>query len=202
MFFFVLSALLSFNDDSELINRLKRREPEAMAEVYDRYGKLAFAVILRMVKNQALAEDLLQESLLKVWNRVDAFDRDRGSLGPWILTIARNHAIDYLRSSDSKLSRTSSTLEILERPRFFADFEAGYYNTDRVRIIREAFTKLSENQRNVLELAYFEGLSQSEMAAKLQQPLGTVKTWVRSALQLLRDELGRVAELQPKTRNS
>jgi RNA polymerase sigma-70 factor (ECF subfamily) len=199
MFYLILSALLSFQDDAELIERLKRREPQAMADVYDRYGKIAFTVIFRIVKNAGIAEDLLQETFLKVWNRVDGFDQGRGSLGPWVLAIARNRAIDYLRSTDSKLAQTSCNLDALERPRFFTDFEADYHNMDRIRTIREAFTKLNENQRKVLELAYFEGLSQSEMAVRLQQPLGTVKTWVRTALQLLRDELGQVIGVETKT---
>jgi len=190
MDFLILSALLSLQDDSDLIQRLKRREAEAMGELYDRFGKVAFAVIVRIVRNAGVAEDLLQETFLKVWNRVDGFDDSRSSLGPWVLTIARNRAIDYLRSIDSRMAQNSCDLEKLERPRFFTDFEANYMSDDRIRIIRQAFTKLTENQRKVLELAYFEGLSQSEMAARLSQPLGTVKTWVRTALLLLRQELG------------
>jgi RNA polymerase sigma-70 factor (ECF subfamily) len=81
----------------------------------------------------------------------------------------------------------------LERPRFFVDMEAQYAEQDRVRLIRDAFQKLTDNQQRVLELAYFEGLSQSEMAAQLQQPLGTIKTWVRTALQIVRQELGEAA---------
>jgi|SRR5208283_305651 len=190
MDFLILSALLSLQDDSDLIQRLKRRDAEAMGELYDRFGKVAFAVIVRIVRNAGVAEDLLQETFLKVWNRVDGFDDSRTSLGPWVLTIARNRAIDYLRSTDSRMAQSSCDLEKLERPRFFTDFEANYLSDDRIRIIRQAFTKLTENQRQVLELAYFEGLSQSEMAVRLAQPLGTVKTWVRTALQLLRQELG------------
>ena len=193
MLYLILSALLPFQDDGELIARLKRRDPQAMAELYDRFSKLAFSILFRIVRNTAVAEDLLQETFLKVWSRIDGFHENRGSLGPWLLTIARHRAIDYLRSTDARLAQTSSDLEVLERPKFFTDFEAEYHNMDRIRIIREAFTKLSENQRTVLELAYFEGLSQSQMAAKLDQPLGTVKTWVRTALQLLRDELGQPA---------
>jgi RNA polymerase sigma-70 factor (ECF subfamily) len=193
MLYLILSALLSFQDDMELIGDLKRRDPQAMGELYDRFGKVAFAVIVRIVKNSAIAEELLQETFIKVWNRVDGFDEKRGHLGPWVLSIARNRAIDYLRSTDARLQQTSCDLTALERPRFFNDFEADYHNMDRVRMIREAFTKLSDNQRMVLELAYFEGLSQTEMAARLEQPLGTVKTWVRTGLQLLRDELGETA---------
>lgn len=192
MWFFILSALLSLQDDSELIRRLKRREPEAMSELYDRFGKVSFSVIVRIVKDSGVAEDLLQETFLKVWNRVDGFDESRTAIGPWVLTIARNRAIDYLRSADSRLSQSSCDLERLERPRFFNNFEADYMSADQIRTVRAAFSKLTVNQRQVLELAYFEGLSQTEMADRLSQPLGTVKTWVRTALQILRQEVGAV----------
>ena len=199
MDFLILSVLLSLQDDSDLIQRLKRRETEAMGQLYDRFGKVAFAVIVRIVRNAGVAEDLLQETFLKVWNRIEGFDDARSSLGPWVLTIARNRAIDYLRSTDARMAQNSCDLEKLERPRFFTDFEANYMSDDRIRIIRQAFTKLTKNQRQVIEMAYFEGLSQSEMAARLSEPLGTVKTWVRTALQLLRQELGEEL-VDPKTR--
>lgn len=190
MLFLILSAFFAGQDDSELIGRLKRRDPDAMSEMYERFGRATFAIIVRIVRNTAIAEDLVQETFLKVWNRVSAFNDERGALGPWVLTIARNRAIDYIRSADAKASQNSCDLEKLERPRLFTDFESDYANQDRIRIIRAAFDKLTENQRRVLELAYFEGLSQTEMSERLQQPLGTVKTWVRTALQLIRAELG------------
>jgi RNA polymerase sigma-70 factor, ECF subfamily len=190
MLFLILSALLAGQDDSDLIRRLKSRDPQAMSELYDRFGRVAFAVIVRMVRNTAIAEDLVQETFLKVWNRVSGFENERGALGSWVLAIARNRAIDYIRSADAKASQSTCDLEKLERPRFFADLESDYVNQDRIRTIRAVFDKLSENQRRVLELAYFEGLSQTEMSERLQQPLGTVKTWVRTALQTIRAELG------------
>lgn len=193
MLFLILSVLASSQDDKDLIRRLKQREPEAMSEMYDRFGRLALAIITRIVRDRATAEDLLQETFLRVWNRVSSFDGERGALGPWVLTIARNRAIDYLRSTDSRYAQASYDLERLERPRLFVDCEAQYVDRDRIRHIREAFYKLTENQRSVLELAYFEGLSQSEMAERLNQPLGTIKTWVRTALQFLRQELGETA---------
>lgn len=190
MLFFLLSTLLSFRDDSELVQRLKSRDADAMGELYDRFGKLAYAIIVRVVRDAAVAEDLVQETFLKVWNRVGGFDDERGALGPWVLTIARNRAIDYLRSTDARFSKNSCDLEKLERPRLFANVEAEYADQDRIRHVRAAISNLNENQRSVLELAYFEGLSQTEMATRLNQPLGTVKTWVRTALQALRKELG------------
>ncbi len=189
MLFLILSVLVSPQDDKDLVTRLKQRDPEAMSELYDRFGRLALSVIMRIVRDHSIAEDLLQESFLRVWNRVSGFDGERGALGPWVLTIARNRAIDYLRSADARYLQINFDLE---HPKLFIDLEEQYANQDRIRQIQSAFTKLSANQKRVLELAYFEGLSQSEMAERLQQPLGTVKTWVRTALQILRQELGDV----------
>jgi RNA polymerase sigma-70 factor (ECF subfamily) len=107
--------------------------------------------------------------------------------------VARNRAIDYLRSVDGRMSQSSFDLEKMEQPALFSDFENEILNIDRVRILRDAFEKLTPNQRIVLELAYYEGLSQTEMAERMKQPLGTVKTWVRGALKALREELGEAA---------
>lgn len=189
----ILGAVLKFKDDSELIERLKGRDPQAMSVLYDRYGRLAYSVILRVVRNEGVAEDLVQETFLRVWNRVAAFDPGKGALGPWILTVARNRAIDYLRSVEARATESVFEIEKLEHPALFEDMENNILNLDRIRILKEAFTKLTPNQKIVIELAYYEGLSQTEMSEKLKQPLGTVKTWVRSALKTLREQLGEAA---------
>lgn len=187
----LLSTVLRLQDDGSLIDRLRRRDPDAMGELYDRYGKVAFSVIFRIVRNQSTAEDLLQETFLRVWNRVHAFDQEKGSLGPWVLTVARNRAIDYLRSVDGRMAKNAFDIERTETPGLFSDLESEILSNARIQHIRSAFDKLNPNQRMVIELAYFEGMSQSEMADRLKQPLGTIKTWVRSALKSLRDELGK-----------
>ena len=194
MFFLpVLLAAVLVREDPELARRLKNRDPNAMAELYDRYGRITFALIFRVVRNEAVAEDLVQETFLRVWNRVHAFDHEKGALGPWILAVARNRAIDYLRSVDGRMARSEFDLEKLEQPAVFCDLENSIMNLDRMKALRGAFEKLTDNQRLVLELAYYEGLSQTEMAERLRQPLGTVKTWVRTALKNLRDELAEKA---------
>jgi RNA polymerase sigma-70 factor, ECF subfamily len=191
MFFFpILFALADAEADREIARRLKNREQDALGQLYDRYGRLVYSVIFRIVKNTSVAEDLVQETFLRVWNRVQGFDEDKGALGPWILTIARNRAIDYLRSIDGRMSQNMYELSGNEQPGFFGDLEKDMLNSDRARVLRAAFKKLNQNQQMVIELAYFEGLSQTEMAEKMNQPLGTVKTWVRTALQALRNELG------------
>ena len=189
----VLQVLLRFKDDAELARRLKARDPHAMSDLYDRYGRLAYSLIYRVVRNGAVAEDLVQETFLRVWNRVQSFDPQRGALGPWILTVARHRAIDYLRSVDGRMSSGALELDKLENPAMFSDFENSAISIDRARRLKTAFQKLTPQQRMVIELAYYEGLSQSEMADRMKQPLGTVKTWVRSALKILRDDLAEAA---------
>jgi RNA polymerase sigma-70 factor (ECF subfamily) len=195
MFFFLplLAAIIDGKDEADLVRRLQARDPNAMADLYDRYGRLTHALIFRIVRNGAAAEDLVQETFLRVWNRVQGFDQEKGALGPWILAVARNRAIDYLRSVDGRMAQNVYELERVEQPAQFANFENEIMNLDRVRILKEAFEKLTPNQRIVLELAYYEGLSQTEMAARMKQPLGTVKTWVRTALKTLREQLGEAA---------
>jgi RNA polymerase sigma-70 factor (ECF subfamily) len=189
----ILQVSLRFKDDGDLAGRLQARDAGAMRELYDRYGRLVYSLILRMVRNSAAAEDLVQETFLRIWNRMQAFDQERGALGPWVLTVARNRAIDYLRSADGKMSAAAIELDHLEQPGKFCDFEDRALSLDRARRLKDAFEKLTAHQKTVVELAYYEGLSQTEMAERLQQPLGTVKTWVRSALKVLREQLTEAA---------
>ncbi len=188
-----LLAIRVQENDAGLVIRLKSGDPDAMAELYDRYGRLTYSVVLRMVRDRALAEDLVQEAFLRVWNRVQAFDPEKGSIGAWLLAVARNRAIDYLRSPNGRRSRLDDEFEESAHPSLFANLEAEILGADEARRLREAVSKLTPNQRQVIELAYFEGLSQSEMAERLGQPLGTVKTWVRSGLQKLRNEMTSTA---------
>jgi len=191
--FQAVQMALESKNDRELARRLRDRDPKALSELYDRYGRLVYSLIQRMVRNSAAAEDLVQETFLRVWNRMQAFDQERGALGPWVLAVARNRAIDYLRSADGKMSAGALELDRLEHPARFCDFEDRALSLDRARRLKDAFEKLAPYQKTVLELAYYEGLSQTEMAERLQQPLGTVKTWVRSALKVLREQLTEVA---------
>ena len=184
----LLLAIEFGESDADLVRRLQRRDPRAMAELYDRYGRLAYALILRVVRDAGIAEDLVQETFLRVWNRVQGFDAERGGLGAWLLAVARNRAIDYLRSSAGRM-RNSLELAETDHPALFTEIEKELFDADRLRRVRAALEKLPGKHRAVIELAYFEGLSQAEMAERMGEPLGTVKTWVRTALKSLRDEL-------------
>ena len=174
--------------DGDLLARLQRRDPQALAELYDRYGGIVFRLILRMVRDTGTAEDLVQETFLRVWNRAGGFDSGRGAVGPWLLAVARNRAIDHLRSRGA---RGENTIELneTENPALFADPPADPLHFDTVRHVQRALERLTPQQREAIELAYFEGMSQSEIAQRMQQPLGTVKTWMRRALEQMREGL-------------
>jgi RNA polymerase sigma-70 factor (ECF subfamily) len=182
-------AVLRLKDDSGLARRLRERDRHAMASLYKRYGKPAYSLIFYMVRNAAVAEDLVEETFLRVWNRAQSFDPQRGALGPWILAVARNRAIDHLRAASGRLAAGTPVSDSIENPALFSAFEEDALSADRARRLTQAFEKLSPQQRTVIGLAYYEGLSETEMAERMQQPLGAVKTWLRTALTLLRQEL-------------
>ncbi len=177
---------MSGSSDAELIQRLQARDPEALAAVYDRYAQLAYSLIIRITRDEGIAEDLVQELFLRVWNHAREFNSERGALGVWILSIARYMAIDYKRSAQARFSTRLRPIDNTDHPCFSYKSEAAEFTIDRIRIVKEAFSSLSSDQKRVLELAYFEGCSQSEIAKRLKEPLGTIKSWMRAGLERLR----------------
>src|SRR5277367_5151013 len=153
VFYAILQAALRFKDDGDLARRLRARDPHVMPALYDRYGRLAYSLIYRVVRDAGVAEDLVQETFLRVWNRAQSFDAERGALGPWILTVARNRAIDYLRSLDGRMSAGALELDRTETPAMFTNIEDSALALDRARRLKSAFEKLNANQRTVIELA-------------------------------------------------
>lgn len=176
-------------DQRILIERLQRRDPQAMGDLYDRYGKLIYSIILRTVRSGATAEDLTQETFLRVWNRIHTFSQDRGNLQGWLVTVARNRAFDYLRSQQSSIAMAASNLDDLERAgHFYTELD----QSDRIakqNAVATALNALPEEQREVIELTHYEGMTQTEIAEKLGKPLGTVKGLVRGALKKLRNSM-------------
>jgi len=172
----------------ELANRMKARDANAMAELYDLYSRLVFRVIARAVGNESVAEDLTQEAFLRVWNGIKGFDEERGALGSWIRAVARN--TDRLPEvAGSAASRTAVGLKEMDGVRRHGSLEDWVVNFDRARTLREAFQKLNASQRLVLNLSFVEGMSHAEIARKIDRPLGTVKTWVRTAMRALSTQL-------------
>src|ERR1700728_1519600 len=172
--------------DSQIIERLHRRDPEGLAAAYDRYGRTAYALFVRIIHDQTAAEDLVQELFLRLWNRSREFDSNKGALGVWLLSIARNMAIDYVRSAQSRFSSRLRSMDHVDALCFSRNPTGRESRIHDVRVIQEAFGTLSADEKRVMELAYFEGFSQSEIAENIHEPLGTVKSRMRSALARLR----------------
>ncbi|HSU31889.1 MAG TPA: sigma-70 family RNA polymerase sigma factor [Bryobacteraceae bacterium] len=171
--------------DHELVTRLKSRDPQAAGVLFDRYGKLLYSVIIRAVGTPATAEDLVHETFLRVWNRIHTFDEAHGNLEAWLITVARNRAFDYRWSlSGSEMSGAST--DSLDQPGWFASARETSDRQARQAAVREALEALNREQREVVELTHLQGMTQTEIAEKLQRPLDTIKGLVRSALRNLR----------------
>jgi RNA polymerase sigma-70 factor (ECF subfamily) len=172
--------------DAQLMWRLRLGDEGALGELYDRHASLAFGLALRMVRDRAAAEEVVQDTFLTLWRQAARYAPDRASCRSWICTIVRSRAIDRLRRSASKEARDAQLAEDL----------AGLCDTWqladaslRAQAVHRAVESLPQEQRQVLELAYFLGLSQTEISERTGAPLGTVKGRTRLALQRLRMEL-------------
>jgi len=180
--------------DGAIADRLRGRDPEGLAMAYDRYGQMVYSLFVRVTRNEGVAEDLVQELFLRVWNRARDFDVAKGTFGVWILSIARNMAIDHMRSAQARFQSRIRTIEPTDQLAFSYKPKEAESAIDSARAVKKAFSSLNPNQKKVLELAYFEGFSQSEIAAQLQEPLGTVKSWMRSAIGKMRSAITGVEE--------
>ncbi len=175
--------------DAALVERLRTHDPEALEAAYDRYAPIVYSLFLRITRDQSVAEDLVQELFIRVWSHAESFDSTKGALGVWILSIARNMAIDYIRSAHARFTTKLRPIEHAERTRVNPGGQDAESIIDQSRAVNAAFANLNLNQKRVLELAYFQGFSQTEIAKQLQEPLGTVKSWMRSALITLRSAI-------------
>lgn len=170
-------------DDSTLLARVDQGDEQAMAEVFRRYGAAVYSVALRVLHDTGQAEDVMQEVFLQLWRKPAAFEQGRGSLGAWLVVVARNRSIDALR----KRKPTDSVDDVvLASP---GNLASEAERNSMMEKVRDVLGTLPMEQRKSLELAYFEGLSHSEIAATTGDPLGTVKTRIRLALISLRKAL-------------
>lgn len=171
-------------EDAELLEAIAQQDQSAMAELFDRYSRLVYSISLRVLKEPSLAEDVMQEVLMQVWRSPGGFISQRGSLGAWLAVVARNRSIDVLRRRAHQ--EPLESLTVAEQPRSMMRSVEDELLMNQVRSV---VMQLPEDQQNSLQMAYFDGMSHSEIAERTGIPLGTVKTRIRAGLSAVRKVL-------------
>lgn len=192
-----MTAPIQSPSDAALVKQMTAGDEGALSVIYDRYSAMLFGMLMRVLNNKQTAEEVLQDLFLQLWRRGDKFDPARGSLPAWLLVIGRNRAISRLRGRPS--------LEVLEETDGLyantlastANIEDEASRMELMETLKTALAQLPAEQRQAVELAYFEGMTQSEIAAKTGSPLGTVKTRMRSAMQVLKKRFDDGTARQP-----
>lgn len=195
-------------NDDQLMKGISTKQPEAFEELYERYVRGCFGLALKIVRDPSLAEEVVQDVFMKLWSQPSIFSPERGKFSGWLLTLVHNRSVDKLRRLKTQQGRVIIPIDSMgEGEVSLADLlpdrgpsphdEA--WSSEKGRIVRDALRLLPEPQRQAITLAYFSGLTQKEIADQLQEPLGTIKTRTRSALQQLRRALavqGLLGELR------
>lgn len=190
----------SSDGDDALLRRVAAGDEHALGALYDRWSPLVFSLCVHILGDDDEAEEAVEETFWQAWRQAGRYDTARGAVSTWLTTIARTRALDRLRATRrrkeepmSDLSQTKRTV-VEETARRGDDPARGAEVAERRALVRQALLALPAEQREVLELAYFRGLSQTEIAEHTGQPLGTIKTRVRLAMEKLRDRLGILRE--------
>jgi len=182
---------LAHLSDEAVVALVARSEESALAELYDRFGRVAYGLALRMLRDPALAEDAVQEGFLNVWRNASRFVPERAKASTWILTLVHRRAIDIVRREDR---RRAESLSAAPEPTSTAADESAWLRLERERV-QAALKQLPDPQREAIELAYYGGFTQSELAERLGQPIGTIKSRMFTGLTHLRELLGDPEEV-------
>jgi RNA polymerase sigma-70 factor (ECF subfamily) len=183
---------LAHLSDEALVALCERGDEVALGELYERYGRVAYALALRVLRSESLAEDAVQEAFLTVWRSAAKFVPDHASAGAWLMTIVHRRAVDLVRREERR--RTEPLTAAAEPVAVESAEDAAWLRLERERV-QEALRQLPDEQREAIELAYYGGFTQSELAARLGQPVGTIKSRMFAGLGRLRDLL---VDVQPK----
>jgi RNA polymerase sigma-70 factor (ECF subfamily) len=177
----------SVANDVELLKAIAARDEAALAQLYDRYRVILFGLLMRILNNREEAEDVLQETFLQVWRRAGDFDESRGRPFTWLVTLARSRGIDRLRTLAAR--ERVAVAGARDEAEVVSDAATDAFRSEQRGVVANALDQLPDEQKQTLLLAYFDGLTQSEIAARLNAPLGTVKTRMRTGMMKLRELL-------------
>jgi RNA polymerase sigma-70 factor, ECF subfamily len=175
--------------DATLLSSLLQKDVSAFEQLYDRHSRLVYGLVLRILQQASTSEEVVQDVFLQLWRNADQYDSSRGPFVPWLCTMARNRALDHLRLKSERQRRREDLPDELPSVVVAPDYEKALDEKRRAERVRALMASLSPQQKKAIELAYFEGLSHSEIAATLKEPLGTVKSWIRNGLLRLREGL-------------
>lgn len=176
--------------DRSLITNIARGDSTALAELYDTHSTMVYSLALRIVKTPVDAEEVVQEVFAQAWRQAARYDAARATVAGWLVMMTRARALDALRARAARPD-ASRPVAVPDLPAPTMDQESAVITGEAIARVRDALNTLDDSFRQPIELAYYSGLSQSEIAARLQQPLGTIKTRMRTALSRLRDALSR-----------
>lgn len=185
----VLAAPLATAADREALERLARRDEGALAELYDRHARLVYSLALRIVRDPADAEDVVQEVFSQIWRQAARYDQARSNVAAWVVVLTRSRAIDRLRRRQARPDAPTIDHESLDPVDEAPPQDDRMVASARAAAVRSALDDLPVLQRVAIELAFYEGLTHVEIAERLEQPLGTVKTRIRQGLRALRGRL-------------
>jgi RNA polymerase sigma-70 factor (ECF subfamily) len=171
--------------DAQLLDQIARKDRESLRLLYRRHGRVVYGSVLRIVGDGPTAEEVTQDVFVKVWEKASTYRRDKASVLTWLLTMARNRAIDALRRRSPARVPRAWDLEVGQEP----DPSEGFDLSEERKEVRRALAALGPDQRKALQLAFYQGKTHREIAAELKEPLGTVKTRIRDALLKLRNAL-------------
>lgn len=177
------------SSDAALVQQLLRREVRAFEQLYDRHSRIVYGLVLRILQQGSTAEEVVQDVFLQLWRNASRYQASRGPFVPWLLTLARNRALDTLRLKSERQRRREDQTEELPQIAQVPQYEQALDEKRRAEVVRSLMSSLSAPQKKAIELAYFEGLSHSEIAEALHEPLGTVKSWIRNGLIRLKEGL-------------
>jgi RNA polymerase sigma factor (sigma-70 family) len=175
--------------DEALLAAVARSDEAALAELYDRFGRIAYGLALRVLRDSALAEDAVQDAFLNVWRSAESFQADRAKASTWVLTFVHRRAVDLVRREERRRTEPEEAAPVRAGPGADEDVE----RRSKREVVQDALRQLPVDQRQAIELAYYGGYTQSELAERLGEPLGTIKSRMFTGLQRLRallDEAG------------